>query len=107
MKYYLSIVDEMGDLVVRGMSEGKGDPVYEFGPVYEGGGPLLALLDDYYDQGLYGTGGIGQVRDLFFAMQSVVKQFDGWELETPAETSRKIREEAETDQALLPDNAVR
>jgi len=92
-------------VVVTGTSDGNGVPRYEFSDVYGDGGPILEALGEMYCQGLYGTGSVGQVRDMVFAMSRVAEKL-GYELVIPVATQAKVEKEAEFDLEQLPDGAV-
>lgn len=102
--YTATIVDEFEDLVISGTSDGKGDLRYEVGEAYqEPRESFLALLEEAYETGLYGTGSIGQVRDMVHAMGRVAEQFD-FELVVPEKTEKKVEAEAAAED--LPAGAV-
>ena len=61
-------------VVVTGTSNSNALPRYEFSHGYGDGGPILEALEEMYCQGLYGTGSVGQVCDMVFAMSRVAKQ---------------------------------
>lgn len=101
---YSATISVNDEIVVTGTSDGEGDPSYEF--LFSDGGPIREALVEAYDEGLYGTGSVGQVRDMVYAMSRVADQFDDFELNVPAATNRKAEKEAEKDLKDLPDNAV-
>jgi len=105
MTTYTATITDRERLVVTGTSDGKGDPVYEFEPNYGDGGPIRALLEEKYDDGLYGTGSVGQVRDMVWAMTAAAQEL-GLEVNVPPRTSSKATKEANADQKKLPDGAV-
>ena len=93
-----------GSLVVTGTSNGKGEPSYVFEDDYdpEFQARMRELLRLEYDSGLYGTGSVGQVRDMVHAMD-MVGQPSGMVLVVPKATDRKIEQEAAADEKKLPD----
>lgn len=92
-------------VVVTGTSNGNALPRYEFSHGYGDGGPILEALEEMYCQGLYGTGSVGQVRDMVFAMSRVAEKL-GYELVIPVATQARVEKEAEFDLEQLPDGAV-
>ena len=102
---YTATITDREELVVTGTSDGKGDPVYEFGPIYGDGGPIRRELEAKYDDGMYGTGSVGQVRDMVWAMTQAAQEF-GFEVSIPPRTSSKATKEANADEKKLPEGAV-
>ncbi|WP_250395725.1 hypothetical protein [Synechococcus sp. MU1655] len=88
---------------MTGTSDGKGEPTYEF--AFRDGGPIRRMLEEVYDEGLYSTGSVGQVRDMVFAMSRVAEEL-GYELEIPEATQAKVEIEAKHDLEQLPEGAV-
>lgn len=101
---FTATISANGEIIVTGTSDGKGEPSYEF--LFGNGGPIRDALDEAYDEGLYGTGSAGQVRDMVYAMSRVADQFEGYELSVPAATNNKAEKEAEKDLKDLPEGAV-
>lgn len=100
---YTATITANDEVIVNGTSDGKGEPSYEFS--FGDGGPIRESLDLAYEEGLYGTGSVGQVRDMVWAMTRVADQFD-FEVKVPAATSRKAEQEAKVDLDGLPEGAV-
>jgi len=100
---------EAAEVILTGTSTGKGPPRYDWGQQIE---PEVRLgygaeLEEFYREGLYGTGSPGQVRDMLHAMHRLTDQCKGLvELRAPEATRRKAEQEAEADAAALPDGAV-
>ena len=96
-----------GSLVMTGTSTGKGEPSYVFAEGYDSGyqEKLRKLLAMEYESGLYGTGSIGQVREMVHAMDMVGHPSD-MVLVVPKATDRKIEQEAAADEKKLPEGAV-
>jgi len=63
----------------------------------------LAHLMEVYDHGINGTGSVGQVRDMLYAMNTVADML-GAELMIPPETHFKALEEADEQPEALPMN---
>lgn len=95
------------EVVVTGSTTGKGEPVYEFDDEYSAQYQknVRELLATAYDEGLYGTGSTGQVRDMVHAMEAVSEP-SGLVLVIPKETQKQIDEEIKADEQGLPDGAV-
>ena len=101
---YTATISANDEVIVTGTSDGKGEPSYAF--LFSDGGPIREALEAAYDEGLYGTGSVGQVRDMVWAMTRVADQFDGFVVNVPAATNRKAEQEHRDDVAALPDGAV-
>lgn len=56
-------------------------------------------------RGLYGTGYVGQVRDMLHALHVFAAKHD-YKVDVPPETKAKAQQEAEQDAANLPEEAV-
>lgn len=100
---------EPPDVIVTATSSGKGPPRYIWAEQVETETRLayLSYLDEFYREGLYGTGSPGQVRDILHAMHRLADQCKGLvELRVPEATRRKAEQEAEADAAALPEGGV-
>jgi len=94
------------NLVLTGQSDGASDPKYILEDSIKGLEQIItSSLAEAYAAGLYGTGSVGQVRDMLNAMSALSSKFL-WVLEIPEETKAKANEEATADAAALPDGAV-
>lgn len=101
--------DEPLDVIVTGTSSGKGPPRYVWAEQVETETRLayLSYLDEFYREGLYGTGSPGQVRDMLHAMGRLAALFPPLvQLQVPADTRAKADQEATADAAALPEGAV-
>jgi hypothetical protein len=100
---------EAVEVILTGTSTGKGPPRYDWGEQIE---PEVRLgygaqLEEFYREGLYGTGSPGQVRDMLHAMHRLSTLYAGmFEMRVPEATQRKAEQEAEADAAELPQGAV-
>ncbi len=106
MKYEATLSETKNSCVIAtGTSDGNGRPSYQFSKNFADSGPIRKLLDEAFDEGLYGTGSVGQVRDMVFAMSRVAEEL-GYELEIPEATQAKVEIEAKHDLEQLPEGAV-
>lgn len=101
---FTATISANDEVIVTGTSDGKGEPSYEFS--FGDGGPIREALEQAYDEGMYSTGSVGQVRDMVWAMTRAADQFEGFELKVPAATNRKAEQEYRDEVAALPDGAV-
>lgn len=69
--------------------------------------PTVRLFRQVWEEGrgLYGTGYVGQVRDMLHALRVFAVKY-GYGVEAPPETQAKAQQEAEQDAANLPEGAV-
>lgn len=96
---------EPATLILTGESDGKSRPTWTFGkPVSrDRARSWEAVLMEHYDAGLYGTGSVGEVRDMIFAMSRVAEEFDVL-LVVPEKTEERVKAEAAAED--LPAGAV-
>lgn len=94
-------------LILTGESDGKSRPTWTFGkPVSrDRARSWEAVLMEHYDAGLYGTGSVGEVRDMVFAMSRVAEEFDVL-LVTPRATQDQISKEIKAQQKLFDQGIV-
>lgn len=100
---------EPPEVIVTGTSSGKGPPRYVWAEQVETElrEAWLFFLDEFYREGLYGTGSPGQVRDMLHAMGRLVAYDPSvFQLQVPVDTQAKADKEAKADAAALPDGAV-
>ena len=98
---------EPSDLILTGSTDGKSSPAWDFeesisrdlAKAWEG------LLMEHYDEGLYGTGSVGEVRDMLYAMDQVAEELEVL-LVVPEKTEKKAATEAEEAIEELPKGAV-
>ncbi len=99
-----------GDVVVIGRSDGASAPSYEWIDDQFGTSELImsSYLEEAYQQGLYSTGSVGEVRDMLHAMGRTAHLCMSGDLtlEIPDETAAKAEAEAEKFWADLPEGAV-
>ncbi len=99
--------DEFAAII--GSSNGKGYPTFTdtvTGKPLAAGDVWARLLREAWDgYGPTGTGCVGQVRDMLYAMATFAEG-GGFRLEVPEDTRRKAAEEAAADAAALPEGAV-
>ena len=99
-----------GEAIVIGRTDGASAPVYEWIDDEFGTNQLVVsrYLEESYQEGLYSTGSIGEVRDMLYAMGRTTQLC--WPgdltLEVPDETAAKAEVEAEAWAADLPEGAV-
>jgi hypothetical protein len=96
-------------VILTGTSTGKGPPRYDWGEQIEPEVRLAygAYLEEFYREGLYGTGSPGQVRDMLHAMHRLSDLHRAFvQVRVPEATQRKAEQEAKADAAELPKGAV-
>ena len=90
--------------VFQGISNGEGRPRYEFADDlgFDEQEGLWSQLEVAYEEGLYGTGSPGQVRDMLMSMQYVVDLHEPfYELVIPRDTRAKSEREAKADEKAV------
>lgn len=94
-------------LILTGSSDGKSVPRWTFNkPVSrDRARSWEAVLMERYNEGLYGTGSIGQVRDMVHAMDLVAEEFEVL-LVIPDETAEQIQREIDAEREALPKGGV-
>jgi len=99
-----------GEVIVIGRTDGASAPIYEYVDDEFGSSELILsrYLEDTYQQGLYSTGSIGEVRDMLYAMGRTTQLClpGDLTLEIPDETDAKAEAEAEAYAVSLPEGAV-
>ena len=99
-----------GEAIVIGRTDGASAPVYEWIDDEFGTSEVIlsSYLEEAYQQGLYSTGSIGEVRDMLYAMGRTTQLCLPGELtmEVPDETDAKAEAEAEAWVKDFPEGAV-
>lgn len=103
------VLHGVDQLVCTATSDGKSPPRYEWAADLDPEARQLyaCSLEEHYQRGLYGTGSIGEVRDMLHAMERCSQEQGGDVLvRAPVRTRRKAQREADAANAALPEGAV-
>ena len=105
--YLTDLKGELSALILTGTTDGKGRPRWTVhgNPALELVRSWEFLIEEYYNAGLHGTGSLGEVRDMVFAMTRIAEEFD-LKLSVPPETQEKIDAEVKAEAEALPLGAV-